>query len=251
MLNPAHAETATLTFPFDAPPETGTVREVAPGILWTRIPLPFRLDHVNIYLIEDGDGWAVLDTGIADQPTRDVWDALVAGPLKGRRLTRLIVTHFHPDHIGIAGWLCEKHGLELLTSQTCYLGCINISLSPNALEAEPYQKFYLKHGMPADRARRVSTNGHAYLRMVTPLPPTFSISPSCSARSTLAWARRLMSPISSRNRVPPWACRNLPSRSAVAPVNAPFTEPNSSLSMSSSGMAAQLTFTKGPPLRGP
>lgn len=173
MLNPAHAETATLTFPFDEPPETGTVREVAPGILWTRIPLPFRLDHVNIYLIEDGDGWAVLDTGIADQPTRDVWDALAAGPLKGRRLTRLIVTHFHPDHIGLAGWLCEKHGLELLTSQTCYLGCINISLSPNALEAEPYQKFYLKHGMPADRARRVSTNGHAYLRMVTPLPPTF------------------------------------------------------------------------------
>lgn len=162
-----------LTFPFDAPPPTGEVTEIAPGILWTRIPLPFQLDHVNIYLIADGDGWAVIDTGISDEPTRAVWDALVSGPLAGRRLTRLIVTHFHPDHIGLAGWLCERHQMPLLTSQTSYLGCLNISLSPGSMEAKPYRDFYHRHGMDEGTAARVATQGHHYLHMVTQLPPTF------------------------------------------------------------------------------
>jgi glyoxylase-like metal-dependent hydrolase (beta-lactamase superfamily II) len=164
---------AALDFPFPDSPKTGQTVQVAPGILWTRIPLPFRLDHVNIFLIEDGDGWSVVDTGIADDATRSVWQALVSGPLAGRRLTRLIVTHYHPDHIGLAGWLCEAFGLPLLTSQTCYLGCINISLSPGAMEARPYREFYLRHGMKSETATLVSTQGHGYLTMVAPLPLTF------------------------------------------------------------------------------
>lgn len=162
-----------LAFPFAEAPPTGELREVAPGILWVRIPLPFRLNHVNIYLIEDGDGWAVLDTGIANTPTRQVWEALVSGPLAGRRLTRLIVTHFHPDHIGLAGWLCDRFSMPLLTSQTSYLGCLNISLSPGAMEAQHYRDFYLRHGMDGNTADTVSTHGHGYLLMVTQLPPTF------------------------------------------------------------------------------
>ncbi len=167
-------EESRLTFPYAEPPETGKTIEIAPGILWTRIPLPFRLNHVNIYLIEDGDGWAVLDTGIGDQPTRDIWQALVDGPLAGRRLTRLIVTHYHPDHIGLAGWLCGKFDLPLLTSQTAYLGCLTISLSPGALEAQPYREFYSRHGMDPETVERVTSQGHNYLRMVSPLPPTFT-----------------------------------------------------------------------------
>ena len=163
-----------LAYPFAEPPATGAFIEVAPGILWIRIPLPFRLDHVNIYLIEDGDGWAVLDTGIANQATRDVWEGLVAGPLAGRRLTRLIVTHFHPDHIGLAGWLCERFGMPLLTSQTCYLGCINISLSPGSMGDKTYRDFYRSHGMADETADLVATQGNGYLRMVSPLPPMFS-----------------------------------------------------------------------------
>lgn len=174
MLNRSQAGPATLDFPWPAAPATGEVMEVAPGILWTRIPLPFRLDHVNIFLIEDGDGWAVLDTGISDKPTRQVWETLVAGPLAGRRLTRLIVSHMHPDHIGLAGWLCERFDMPMLTTQTSYLSCINISLSPGAMEAKPYQDFYRRHGMSQETAALVATQGHGYLRMVTPLPPTFN-----------------------------------------------------------------------------
>ena len=164
----------SLTFPHAAPPPTAQTIEIAPGILWTRIPLPFRLDHVNIYLIEDGDGFAVLDTGIGNVATQEVWETLVAGPLAGRRLTRLIVSHFHPDHIGLAGWLCERFGLPLLTTQTAYLGCLNISLSPGALDAKPYRDFYTHHGLDAETTTLVATQGHGYLRMVKPLPPTFT-----------------------------------------------------------------------------
>ena len=164
---------SSLVFPAPEPPPTGEVIEIAPGILWARIPLPFRLNHINVYLIDDGDGWAVLDTGIGNEATRAVWDALVAGPLAGRRLTRLIVTHFHPDHIGLAGWLCERFGLPLLTSQTSYLCCANISLSPGALDAKPYRDFYLRHGLDAETTQRVATQGHDYLKMVSGLPPTF------------------------------------------------------------------------------
>src|SRR5262245_18667216 len=166
-------DTNALTFPAPEPPPTGEVIEIAPGILWTRIPLPFRLNHINVYLIDDGDGWAVLDTGIGNEATRAVWSALIDGPLAGRRLTRLIVTHFHPDHIGLAGWLCDRFGLRLLTSQTSYLACSNISLRPGALDAKPYREFYLRHGLDAATTQRVATQGHGYLRMVSGLPPTF------------------------------------------------------------------------------
>lgn len=162
-----------LVHPFAEPPQIGEVTEVAPGILWTRLSLPFRLDHVNIYLIDDGDGWAVLDAGIGSKQTRAMWEALAAGPLAGRRLTRLIVTHFHPDHIGLAGWLCERFDMPMLTSQTSWLGCINVSLNPDGLSAAHYRDFYLSHGMDEATANEVMTQGHGYLRMVTPLPPTF------------------------------------------------------------------------------
>lgn len=167
-----NASTA-LTYPFPTAPAFGKTIEVAPGILWARIPLPFRLDHVNIYLIDDGDGWAVLDTGLANNVTREAWEALIAGPLSGRKLTRLIVTHFHPDHIGLAGWLTERCGIPLLTSENAFLQCQNIALNPGALNVEPYISFYLQHGLEEATTGLVSTRGHEYLKLISGLPPTF------------------------------------------------------------------------------
>jgi glyoxylase-like metal-dependent hydrolase (beta-lactamase superfamily II) len=163
----------SLSFPY-SPPHAATVTEVAPGVLWTRVPLPFQLNHVNIYLIEDHNGWAVLDTGIDDAATRAIWEALLAGPLVGRRLTQVIVTHYHPDHIGLAGWLAKRFDLPVLTSYSSYLTCLNISLNPSALEARPHTDFYLRHGMSKEAAAQVATQGQRYLDMVWPLPSTFS-----------------------------------------------------------------------------
>ncbi|WP_334191597.1 MBL fold metallo-hydrolase [Pararhodobacter sp.] len=162
-----------LDFPFADPPAPGAVIEVAPGILWARLPLPYRLNHVNVYFIEDGGAWAIVDTGIGDEDCRAAWEALLAGPLAGARFSRLIVTHHHPDHIGLAGWLCDRLGVPLQTSLSSYLGCVNISLSPGAMEAQTYRDFYRSHGMSRDVADAVLTLGHGYLRMVTPLPASF------------------------------------------------------------------------------
>jgi glyoxylase-like metal-dependent hydrolase (beta-lactamase superfamily II) len=170
---PGKTADAALVYPVPEPPAAGRPVEIAPGIVWVRVPLPFRLDHINVYLIDDGDGWAILDTGLGNDATRALWEALVEGPLAGRRLTRLIVTHHHPDHIGLAGWLCERFDLPLLTSETSYLLCQNVSLSPGALDAKPYRDFYLRHGVDAAITNRVATQGHAYLKMVSGLPPTF------------------------------------------------------------------------------
>jgi glyoxylase-like metal-dependent hydrolase (beta-lactamase superfamily II) len=162
-----------LTFPHKAPPPPGEVLEVAPGVLWVRLALPFRLDHVNVYLIEDGAGWAVLDTGLDNAPTRAAWEALLAGPLAGRALTRILVTHFHPDHMGLAGWLCGRFDLPLLMSQTEYLVSLTVHLDPGALNSEPYRSFYREHGLDADTTERLLTGGHRYLRMTSGLPRTF------------------------------------------------------------------------------
>ena len=162
-----------LTFPYPAPPEPGRPTEIAPGILWLRLALPYRLDHVNVYLIEDGAGWAVLDTGLDDATTRAAWETLLAGPLRGRPLTRVLVTHYHPDHIGLAGWLCERFGLPLLMSQTEYLVSLSIHLEPGALNAEPYRSFYRSHGLDSETTERLLTSGHRYLRMISGLPRTF------------------------------------------------------------------------------
>ena len=162
-----------VTFPHPTPPPPGSAIEVAPGILWVRLALPFRLDHVNIYLIEDNAGWTVLDTGLDDATTRSAWDALLAGPLRGRPPIRVLVTHYHPDHMGLAGWLCQRFDLPLLMSATEYLVSLAIHLDPGALNSEPYLSFYRSHGLDAGTTERLLTGGHRYLRMISGLPRTF------------------------------------------------------------------------------
>ncbi len=170
---PTHALPQTLDFPCPEPPKPGEVVEVRPGVFWARLALPFRLNHVNLYLIEDGAGLALIDTGIDDPPSRAAWEALIDGPLKGRRLTRLIATHFHPDHIGLAGWLCERFDMPLAMSQTEYLLALNIRLDPSALKSEPYRGFYRSHGLTEKSTEILLGNGLQYLRMVVTPPKTF------------------------------------------------------------------------------
>ncbi|MAS05451.1 MAG: MBL fold metallo-hydrolase [Ahrensia sp.] len=162
-----------IRFPFPEPPAFGEPLEIASGIMWLRLPLPFRLDHVNIYLIEDGDGWCVLDAGICDERTMQHWEAVLAGQLAGLRLTRLVVTHHHPDHIGLAGWLCDRADIPLLTSQTAYLACANLALAPGSPQDRQFHDFYINHGTTREVADLMGSRGLEYLRMVSPLPNTF------------------------------------------------------------------------------
>jgi glyoxylase-like metal-dependent hydrolase (beta-lactamase superfamily II) len=160
-------------FPFEQAPEFGTLTEVAPGILWLRFALPFRLDHVNVYLIEDGEGYSVVDTGIGDEATQAIWQHLLDGMLWGRPLTRIIVTHFHPDHSGNTGWLAKRVNAPVFMSETEFLTSLVIRLDPGALDAEPYRSFYLNHGLDEVTTASLLSNGNRYLKMVTGFPRTF------------------------------------------------------------------------------
>ena len=93
--------------------------KVADGVWWARLPLPFALDHVNAWLLEDDAGFAVVDTGVFDERTVACWGAIAERI--GRPITRLIVTHHHPDHIGMAGWLSRQWDVPLETSRTEWL----------------------------------------------------------------------------------------------------------------------------------
>ncbi len=98
---------ARLEYPFDAAPAPGESREVLPGLHWLRMPLPIQLDHINLWLFEEPQReWSLVDTGMAAVACTDTWERV----LPPRRLGRIVLTHFHPDHMGLAGWLQAGHG---------------------------------------------------------------------------------------------------------------------------------------------
>jgi glyoxylase-like metal-dependent hydrolase (beta-lactamase superfamily II) len=95
--------------------------EIVPGLFGLRFALPFALDHVNLWLLADGEGWSLIDAGLSSSRTRERWQALLATPFFERPIGRLIATHFHPDHMGLASWLSEKTDAELWASRTEWL----------------------------------------------------------------------------------------------------------------------------------
>jgi len=107
--------------PWEDAPAAGSATQVAPGVLWLRLPLPMVLDHVNIYALDEGDSWTIVDTGISSKRSVALWEDILVGPLQGRPVSRVILTHHHPDHIGMAGWLMDRFGATLWASRTSWL----------------------------------------------------------------------------------------------------------------------------------
>jgi len=137
---------SSLDYPFAGRPELGETIEVAPGVFWARMRLPMQLNHINLWLLEDGDGWTVVDTGIGDQCTRDAWEALFADALGGRRVKRVIVTHLHPDHVGLAGWLIRRFDAPLWMTRTEYLLCRTMVADTGGEAPEEGIRFYRAAG---------------------------------------------------------------------------------------------------------
>lgn len=97
----------------DHDPAPGTLIDIAPGVRWLRMPLPFRLDHINLWLLADGDGWTIVDSGLGTDDCRAIWERVFATELGGKPIHRIILTHFHSDHTGLAGWIADRFGAEL------------------------------------------------------------------------------------------------------------------------------------------
>jgi glyoxylase-like metal-dependent hydrolase (beta-lactamase superfamily II) len=115
------SQRAKLTYPLGDPPPAGEAREIAPGVHWVRMPLPFVLQAINLWLIEEAKGWTIVDTGLALEQSREYWRTIFASTLKGKPVTRVICTHMHPDHMGLAGWICRKFDAELWMSRLEYV----------------------------------------------------------------------------------------------------------------------------------
>ncbi len=164
---------STLTFPIATPPAPGSVTDIAPGIRWLRLPLPYRLDHVNIYLIENDGGWTALDSGLGDDACRQAWQAALTGPLTGQPLKSLIVSHFHPDHVGLAGWLCQRFDLELTMPRPEYLHSLVLQCAPADYGEDVFRPFYQRHGLSAEATEVVLSRGHEYLKRTTGVPASY------------------------------------------------------------------------------
>ncbi len=161
--------------PFPEAPGPGEVIAVAEGVLWARLPLPMALDHVNIYLFEDADGWTAIDTGIGTKRSKAAWTALLDGPLAGKPVVRVIVTHHHPDHVGLAGWFQTDHGAELICTRTAWLFARMLTLDEQPQVAPETEAFWRSAGMVPDiLEQRLSERPFNFADVVTPLPLGFT-----------------------------------------------------------------------------
>ncbi len=163
----------SLEYPLQARPETGEIHDIAPGIKWLRLPLPFQLDHINVWLLEDGDGWAIVDTGLFSNTTREIWKHVFEYYLEHAPITRVLVTHLHPDHVGCAGWLAHRFDVDLWMSREEYLLC-RVLVADTGKPAPPAGlRFYTAAGFADSDLDRYMEHFGAFGRVVSPLTESY------------------------------------------------------------------------------
>jgi len=163
----------SISYVYDFHPEVGEAVDVFPGFKWLRLPLPFLLGHINVWLLQDGDGWAIVDTGIFTAATREVWENVFTQYLDDAPVTRVIVTHLHPDHVGCAGWLCDRFGVELCMSRDEYLLC-RLLVSDTGMPApEEGRRFYRLAGFSEDRMFHYVEMFGSFGKIVAALPQSY------------------------------------------------------------------------------
>lgn len=144
-----------LEYPHAAPADDWSAIEVAPGLLWARVPMPMQLDHINVYLLNDTDGWFVVDTGLHTEGTKDWWNKVIPRHFGGLPLKGLICTHFHYDHAGLAAWLTERFDVPLYMTHGEFFTMRGLNETvPDPLPV-PLRQFYLRAGMPEGRIERM------------------------------------------------------------------------------------------------
>lgn len=164
---------ASLVYPLGEPPEPGTVREVAPGIYWLRMPLPFALKWINLWLLEDGDGWTIVDTGLAMEETRNHWRTIFGAVLSGKPVTRVICTHMHPDHVGLAGWICRKYAAPLWMSRLEYVVCRMLVADTGRDAPEDGVEFYRAAGWDEEAIAQYKARFGGFGKAVSRLPDSY------------------------------------------------------------------------------
>ena len=160
-----------LTFPHPPPRSETELVDIAPGIKWLRMPMPFALDHVNIYLVRVEKGWMIVDTGLDSPESRAIWEELFSGPLRGEAVAGIFCTHFHVDHAGLAGYLAERWRVPLHMSYEEYF---SLRGWPADLQEVPWQhaEFFRQAGFPTELLPQTLVM-FRFSDQISPLPPAF------------------------------------------------------------------------------
>ncbi|MBN8938081.1 MAG: MBL fold metallo-hydrolase [Rhizobiales bacterium] len=151
-------------------PQPGEVAELAPGLAWARLPLPFILNHVNVWFLDEGQAWTAVDAGIESPEMRALWEAMLAGPLGGRPLARLVATHGHTDHVGLAGHLVERHGIPFASTLIEWLWA-RIRHADSHEPPKPHVAQYMaRNGCDAALVKRFATDRSTFATALGPPP---------------------------------------------------------------------------------
>jgi glyoxylase-like metal-dependent hydrolase (beta-lactamase superfamily II) len=162
---------AGIRYPWESPPEPGQAIVVAEGVLWIRLPLPMALDHVNIYALDEGDHWSIVDTGVHSRTSVALWQDILKDVLGGKPVGRVILTHHHPDHVGMAGWLMQDQGATLWTTRTAWLMARMLILDCEELPSEQAKTFWRQAGMDHDTyTKRCNERPFNFADIAHPLP---------------------------------------------------------------------------------
>jgi glyoxylase-like metal-dependent hydrolase (beta-lactamase superfamily II) len=154
----------------DEPPEQGELLQVAEGIYWLRMPLPLALNHINLYLIDEGDSWSLLDTGMNTQATKDCWQMLFDKYFVDKPLKQVVVTHMHPDHVGLAGWLCERWRCPMYMTQVEYFAVR--AYTANTPVTWQSERFCRQAGLSEDYIEFMH-NRQPFGNLVSPMPGAY------------------------------------------------------------------------------
>ena len=160
-----------VTHPFEERiPGPGEAIAVAPGIWWIRMPLPFALDHINLWLLEDGDGWTLVDTGYGVDATRSLWERHFPGVMAGRPVKSVVVTHYHPDHVGCAAWLLERTGAPLWMTAAEFLSAHAAHADLAGFDRDNTVALYLANGVDPAAVPESTRKVNGYRRGVPDVP---------------------------------------------------------------------------------
>ncbi|PTS88539.1 MULTISPECIES: MBL fold metallo-hydrolase [unclassified Caulobacter] len=164
-----------LIYPFETVPEQGTGEavEVAPGVLWLRQPLGGSLQFINVWAIADGEGWAIVDTGVQTKETSQAWRAAFAGALEGKPITRVICTHLHPDHVGLAGWIVRKFDCRLWMTRLEYFQCRMLVADTGREAPEDGVRFFTAAGWDEDAIENYKARFGGFGKAIYALPDSY------------------------------------------------------------------------------